>query len=61
MITTKLYNALGKILYGVRKIKYGRRKVFCPKCRRRLIPSELWQYKWQCLNCDEDFFNIEVT
>ena len=32
----------------------------CPHCNRPLIPSEIKGYAWQCLECEEDFYNIEV-
>ena len=31
----------------------------CPHCRKPVIPSELPQYKWQCMDCDEDFLDFE--
>ena len=31
----------------------------CPHCRKPVIPSEIRPYVWQCLECDEDFFDIE--
>ena len=32
----------------------------CPRCGKKLIPSETPGYKWQCLKCDEDFYSIEA-
>lgn len=31
----------------------------CPHCRKPVVPSDLEGYSWQCLDCDEDFFDIE--
>lgn len=31
----------------------------CPHCRKLVIPSEVPGYVWQCLECDEDFYDIE--
>ena len=31
----------------------------CPHCRKPVIPSEVPGYVWQCLECDEDFYDIE--
>lgn len=28
---------------------------FCPHCGKKLIPSVTKGYKWQCMDCDEDF------
>lgn len=33
---------------------------FCPKCGRMLIKSRMKDYSFQCMNCDEDFYRIEV-
>lgn len=35
--------------------------VFCPHCGGPLIPSEIPDYVWQCIDCDEDFYGIEVV
>lgn len=32
---------------------------FCPHCGKPVIKSDLPQYVWQCLECDEDFYDIE--
>lgn len=32
----------------------------CPHCGRKLIPSVLEGYTWQCLSCEEDFTNVEL-
>lgn len=32
----------------------------CPKCGKRLIPSDNPEYVWQCDECDEDFYSFEV-
>ncbi len=34
--------------------------VYCIKCSSKLIPSSNSDYKWQCLECDEDFYKFEV-
>lgn len=31
----------------------------CPHCRKPVIPSDIPDYVWQCLDCDEDFYDIE--
>ena len=31
----------------------------CPHCRKPVVPSEISGYKWQCLECDEDFCDFE--
>lgn len=33
----------------------------CPICGRKLIKSEIEGYSFQCLQCDEDFTESEVT
>lgn len=33
--------------------------MLCPHCRKPVILSEIDGYKWQCLDCDEDFMNFE--
>lgn len=32
----------------------------CPKCGKRLVPSDNPGYVWQCYECDEDFYSFEV-
>lgn len=32
----------------------------CPLCGGGLIPSSLRDYPWQCVDCDEDFCDIEA-
>ena len=32
----------------------------CPRCGKLLQVSELEDYSFQCLDCDEDFYGIEV-
>ena len=41
----------------VDKYKVGKN---CPRCGLSLIPSVLVQYDYQCLYCDEDFYDCEV-
>lgn len=31
----------------------------CPHCRRPLIPSNVPDYVWQCMDCDEDIYDVE--
>lgn len=33
---------------------------YCPHCRKLVIPSEVDGYDWQCLECDEDFYDCET-
>ena len=33
--------------------------ILCPHCRKPVIPSEVSDYVWQCLDCDEDFMDFE--
>lgn len=33
----------------------------CPICGRKLIKSEIEGYSFQCLHCDEDFTEAEIT
>lgn len=39
--------------------KYATHK-HCPRCGSQLLVSDLKQYKYLCLNCDENFYGIEV-
>lgn len=39
--------------------KYGVDKK-CPHCGEELIISDLKDYKYLCLKCDENFYEIEV-
>ena len=32
----------------------------CPRCGNTLVPSDVGDYSFQCLDCDEDFFSCEV-
>lgn len=32
----------------------------CGRCGSKLIPSEIDGYDYQCLECDEDFYDFEV-
>ena len=44
-------------------IKPRRKKITgksCPRCRNPLFLSDTPGYKYQCFNCDEDFYNVEV-
>lgn len=31
----------------------------CPHCGKTVIKSELPEYVWQCMDCDEDFYDFE--
>ena len=33
----------------------------CPHCGGRVVPSTNGQYRWQCTECDEDFYDFECT
>ena len=35
-------------------------KRLCPHCNKEVIRSETKDYIWQCLDCDEDFYDFEV-
>lgn len=35
-------------------------KKFCPYCHNEVIKSENEEYSWQCLECEEDFYDFEV-
>lgn len=39
--------------------KYGTDKK-CPKCNAILLKSDLKEYKYLCIECDENFYDIEV-
>lgn len=39
--------------------KYGTNKK-CVKCGNQLLISDLKQYKYLCLNCDENFYSFET-
>ena len=41
----------------VDKYKVGKS---CPRCVLSLIPSVISDYDYQCLYCDEDFYDCEV-
>jgi predicted nucleic acid-binding Zn ribbon protein len=40
---------------------YMKKEYHCPICGRELIKSETEGYSFQCLHCDEDFTEAEVT
>lgn len=40
--------------------KYGTNK-HCFRCGSQLLVSDLKEYKFLCLECDENFYSIEVT
>lgn len=31
----------------------------CPHCGRKLVPSQVGEYRWTCRKCDEDFYDFE--
>ena len=33
---------------------------YCRKCGKQLLVSDLKQYKYLCLNCDENFYEFEA-
>lgn len=33
----------------------------CPHCGKTVIKSELPEYVWQCMDCDEDFYDFECV
>lgn len=39
--------------------KYGTNKR-CFRCRSQLLVSDLKEYKYLCLNCDENFYEFEA-
>ena len=39
--------------------QYGTNKK-CPKCNHPLLTSDLEEYTYLCLNCDENFYSVEV-
>lgn len=52
--TKKLVQGFAQDYVRTRLVEYMR----CPKCKRPLLISEA-QYPYQCVCCDEDFFNFE--
>ena len=35
-------------------------KKYCPKCKINLIKSDVKEYDFLCVKCDENFYNCEV-
>lgn len=33
----------------------------CPHCGKHVTPSETGDYRWQCKDCDEDFYDSECV
>lgn len=33
---------------------------YCKRCGNRVYPSGVKGYRWECLYCDEDFYNFET-
>ena len=47
----------------LRRTKYIRnleQKKNCTHCGKQLIESDLKDYKYLCINCDKNFYGIEV-
>ena len=57
----KYYNNMYNNLKIKEKIykKFGTDKK-CPHCGKQLIESDLKDYEYLCINCDENFYKIEV-
>lgn len=36
-------------------------KKFCPHCGKEVIKSDNPDYSWQCIDCDEDFYDFECS
>ena len=34
---------------------------YCPRCRHQLLVSDLKDYKYLCLNCNENFYGMEIS
>ena len=34
---------------------------YCPKCGRKLEPSDVEGYEFVCFNCDENFYSFEAV
>lgn len=39
--------------------RYGTNK-YCPKCNNQLLVSDLKQYRYLCIKCDENFYSFET-
>ncbi len=39
---------------------YGTDK-YCPRCKHQLLVSDLKDYKYLCLKCDENFYGMEIS
>lgn len=35
-------------------------RYLCPHCKKEVVKSEINEYAWQCVECDEDFYDIEI-
>ena len=40
--------------------KMSEENLKCPKCREKLKESDIENYDYVCLNCEENFFKCEV-
>ena len=38
-----------------------KKDLVCNRCGCRVFPSDNPEYKYQCFNCDEDLYGIEVS
>ena len=36
------------------------KKIVCKKCGREVVKSELKEYSYQCVECDEDLYEFET-
>ena len=53
-----------KVRYGISdymKEHYGKSNRLCPHCGRLLGKSDNERYAWQCMECDEDFYDFETA
>jgi transposase-like protein len=48
------------MINALTKKRYQNKKEKCPRCDNNLKDSDVKGYKFTCLNCDENFYNIEV-
>ena len=63
LLLEKYYNEKNIIKKYILKHKiyknYGTNKK-CPKCNHKLLISDLKEYQYLCLNCDENFYDFEI-
>lgn len=53
-----IYEALKEV--GEHLLKEIETHAICPRCGEKLYCSDLPNYAFVCINCDENFFEIEV-